>query len=274
MAQIKPLKIAASGLPTEVDVAADEVTFLSYTVNGGGPVLDSNLDMNNGNISGANDLAFTDPTTDGITTTSGTHPADKIMFEDEENVMDVESSILFPVVTDDVDELDAFRLPAIAGVPTAAPADGGEGYLVWDSTNDHLYAWNGASWDNLSTVDSANTVCNPYTAAAIIADAQALYISAADSVDLANAGADATAKLMGFANGGAAAAAQVDVCSEGVLDGFTGMTAGDRMFLDTTDGAITSSAPSGSGNNVMQAGFAKSATELHIHIQYLGKKAV
>lgn len=274
MAQVKLLKIV-SGLPTEMDIAADDVTLASYTVQGGGPVLNANLDMNNGAISDAGQLDFTDPATDGINTTSnGVIAADDFMAIDIENTMTTAGGISFPVITDVAGQVDAFRLPALAGVPTATPTAGGEGQLVWDSVNDHLYAWDGAAWDNLSTVDSANKVCNPYTSAAILATVDALYISAADTVDKAAASADASSKLIGFAEAGVGAAATVNVCSEGVLGGFAGLTAGDRMFLSTTAGAISSSPPVGSGNNVVQAGFAKSATEMHLQIQFLGKRAV
>lgn len=272
MAQIKLLKINSSGLPQEMDTAADEVTLLTFSVTGGGAVLSgTGLDMNDTAISDTSDLSFNDPTTDGITNTSGTHPADKIMFEDEENSMDVGSSILFPVVADNADQLDAMRLPAIAGVPSATPTDGGEGYLVWDSTNDHLYAWDGAAWDNLSTVDTAKKVCNPYTSGEILAAVDAVYISGSNEVSKANAGADATTDSIGFAASAVSAAVSVEVCTEGVLSGFTGLTAGSRYFLSETSGLITLTPP-GANTTVYQMGFAKSATEIQIKTQYLGKK--
>ena len=273
MAQVKLLKINASGLPQEMDTTADEVTLLTFTVTGGGAVLSgTGLDMNDTAISDTSDLSFNDPTTDGITNTSGTHPADKIMFEDEENSMDVGSAILFPVVADDADQLDAMRLPAIAGVPTATPTDGGEGYLVWDSTNDHLYAWNGTSWDNLSTVDEAKAVCNDYTSGEILAAVDAVYISGSNEVSKAKADADATTDAIGFAATGVGAAATVSVCSEGVLAGFTGLSAGSRYFLSGATAGLITTTPPGANNTVYQMGFAKSATELHIKTQYLGKK--
>ena len=57
MAQVKLLKIDSNGLPKEMDTAADDITLNSYTVDGG-PVLDVNLDMNNGDISDVNDISF------------------------------------------------------------------------------------------------------------------------------------------------------------------------------------------------------------------------
>lgn len=156
MAQVKLLKIGTDGLQEEFNSTADEITMLSFTVNGGGPVLSgSGLDMNDTAISEASDLSFNDPTTDGITRTDGTHAADDIMMQDAENILlPTEAAILFGTATDAADQVDAFRLPAIAGAPTATPADGGSGYLLWDSIDDRLFAWTGSSWNNLTTADN------------------------------------------------------------------------------------------------------------------------
>lgn len=275
MAQVLLLKIDATGFNKEMDAAADDITLASYTVTGGGPVLSANLDMNGGNVSDAGDLAFTDPTTDGITRTDGTHAADDIMMEDAENSMAVGAAILFPVIADNTDQVDAMRLPALAGTPTAAPADGGEGYLVWDSTNDKLYAYNGSSWDDLSTVSAAEKICNSYTATSITAIGNAVYIDGADSVDLADVSAvGAASRLIGIAGTAAAAAAAVDVCSEGVVNGLTGLVAGSRYFANpSTAGALTTTVPSGSGNVIIQVGIAKSTTAMHLQIQRVGTRA-
>lgn len=273
MAQVKLLKIDTDGIPVEMDTASDDITLASFTVTGGGPVLNANLDMNNGNVSDINDISFTDPTTDGITRTDGTHAADDIMMEDAENSMASGAAVLFPVVTDNADQLDAFRLPAIAGVPSATPTDGGEGYLVWDSSNNHLYAWDGAAWDNLSTVDSANRVCNTYTVSEVggVALGDLVYISAADTVSKADAGTNY--QVIGMAGAAIADTASGEVCSEGVITGLTGLTAGSRYFLSSTAGAYTTTVPTGSGNRIVQVGYAKSTTEMHLQIQVLGRRA-
>lgn len=273
MAQVKLLKIATDGLQEEFDSTADEITLVSFTVDGGGPVLSgTGLDANGQNISDAGDLSFTDPTTDGITRTDGTHAADDIMMQDAENTIATASgAILFGTATDDADQLDAFRLPALAGTPTATPTDGGEGYLVWDSTNDKLYAWTGSEWDDLSTVQSAEQVENIYTAGEILAASEVVYISGADEVSKADAATNYQA--IGVADAAAAAAADVPVVSEGVVSGFTGLTAGDRYFLDTTAGAVTNTAPTGTGNRVLQIGFAKNTTDMHLQIAFVGRRA-
>lgn len=272
MAQVKLLKIGTDGLQEEFDSTADEITLLSFTVDGGGPVLSgSGLDMNNTDLSDANDISFTDPTTDGITRTDGTHAADDIMMQDAENTMASGAAVLFPTVADNADQLDAFRLPAIAGTPSATPADGGEGYLVWDSTNDKLYAWDGSAWDDLSTVTAAERVCNSYTAGEDIDAAEVVYISAADEVSLADAATNYEA--IGVANTTATSTNPVEICSEGVVSGFTGLTAGSRYFLSATPGAVTTTAPTGSGNRVLQVGFAKNTTDMHLQIAFVGRRA-
>lgn len=275
MAQVKLLKIASDGVPLEFDSAADEITLLSFAVDGGGPVLSgTGLDLNNQDVSDIKDAVFNDPTTGTINQTAGNLIVDDIMAKERENTMTTAGAIAFPVITDVAGEVDAFRLPALAGAPTASPTNGGEGHLVWDSTNNHLYAWDGAAWDNLSTADEAKKIVNLYTADEAISANDALYISAADNVSKALADNTSKSYMMGFAKAAAADTDPVEVVSEGVLDGFSGLTAGGRYFLDdTTAGAIVNSAPTGSGKTVVQVGYAKSATALHIHIEQLGRRA-
>ena len=276
MAQVKLLKISSDGVSVEMDTASDDITLASYTVTGGGPVLSgTGLDMNNQDVSDIKNLDFNDPSTATIDQTSGALIVDDLMFQTKENVMTTAGAVLFPVVTDAVNEVDAFRLPALAGTPTAAPADGGEGYLVWDSTNDLLYAWDGAAWVNQSQATTASAVCNTYTADEALNARDVLYISAADNVSKADvSGAGAPSRVVGLAKAGAADTASVEVQSEGVLTGFTGLTAGARYFVDpATPGGITTTTPVGTGNTIVQVGYAKSTTALHIHIEQVGRRA-
>jgi len=199
-----------------------------------------------------------------------------MMFDSIENVMETTGAILFPVIADNTDQVDSFRLPSLAGAPTAAPADGGEGYQVWDSTNDVLYIYDGSVWKNQSIVEDAERLVNSYTAGTGgISDRDVVYISANDTVLPAQSDADSTAlAYIGFARGAAAATNPVEIVSEGLLDGFSALTAGARYYIDdTTAGAITSTVPSGSGKHLIQAGVAKNATNLHVRFQYIGKKA-
>lgn len=275
MAQVKLLKIDSDGVPVEMNQTSDDITLNSFTIQGGGPVLSSTgLELNNTNISEIDDLSFNDATST-ITSAAGTFDAEDLMFDSKENVMESGSAILFPTITDDVDQVDSFRLPALAGTPTAAPADGGEGYLVWDSTNDKLYAWNGSAWDDLSTVQTAQNVRNQYIADENLTANDLVYISASNNVSKVDvSGSGAPSRAIGFAVSTVLDTANVDVQSEGVLSGFSGLTVGARYYADpATPGAITATLPNSSGNTIVQVGYAKSATELHIHIEQLGRRS-
>ena len=54
-----------------------------------------------------------------------------------------------------------------------------------------------------------------------------------------------------------------------MLDGFVGLTPGARYFLDTVAGGITTTPPSADEAAVVQVGYAKSATELHVDIEVI-----
>jgi hypothetical protein len=160
----------------------------------------------------------------------------------------------------------------MASAPTATPsASSNPGFLV--SAGGSLYVWDGTAWNDLGVADAVSQVTNDYIADEALLIRDALYISAADNVSKASASAAGTAQLIGFAKAAAADAASVTVVSEGVLSGFSGLTPGARYYLSTTAGTITPTIPSGTGNTVVQAGYAKSATALHIHIEQLGRRA-
>lgn len=277
MAQIKLLKISASdGVPLEFDSAADDITLASFTVQGGGPVLGATgLDLNGQDVTDVSDLVFTDPSVGTINQTAGALVVDNLMAKERNNVMSSAGAVLFGVVTDTAGQLDSFKVPHIAGAPTATPAFSSDaGYLAYDATNKSLYAWDGSAWDDLSTVSQAASIVNSYTAGVGLAANDAVYISAADTVQKALGDSTSKAQLIGFASAAALITAPVSVQSEGVMAGFTGLTSGARYYLDaTTAGALTASVPAGAGNTIVQAGYAKSATNLHIHIQQLGRRA-
>jgi hypothetical protein len=146
-----------------------------------------------------------------------------------------------------------------------------------DGTAGQFLQTNGAgqlSWQNQTDDVQAEIVANEYTADEALAACDALYISAANNVSKASAsGSGAPSRLMGFAQALAADTDPVFVVSEGLLGGFSGLTAGSRYYLSATAGAITATIPVGTGNTVVQAGYAKSATELQIHIEQLGRRA-
>jgi hypothetical protein len=122
---------------------------------------------------------------------------------------------------------------------------------------------------------NASQVCNSYTADEALAQNDVVYISAADNVSKADvSGAGAASRVVGIAQAAAADTNPVIVCSEGVQGNFVGLTAGARYYADPgAAGGITATTPVGSGNTVVQVGYAKSATELHIHIEQLGRRA-
>lgn len=277
MAQVKLLKISSDGIPLEFDSASDEITLASYTVQGGGPVLSgTGLDMNNQDVSDIKNLDFNNPATSTIEQTVGALIVDNIMAKERENLMTTAGGISFPVITDVAGQVDAFRFPALAGTPTASPTTGGEGHAVWNSTLNKLYIWDGAVWDDQSTVTDAEKVANDYIAANAIAAGEVVYISAADNVDLADvSAAGAPSRVLGLAVAAALATDPVSIASDGLLKGvLAGLTAGSRYYADpATPGGITTTTPVGSGNTIVQIGYAKNATDIHLQIAQLGRRA-
>lgn len=273
MAQVKLLKIDTDGLPIEFS-AGDDITLNSFTA-GSGPVMSpTGIDMNGQDVTDLSDLVFTDPSVGTINQTAGALIADNIMAKERNNVMTTAGAILFPVITDVAGQVDSMRLPALAGTPTASPTFGGEGYLVWDSTNNILYAWDGAAWVNQSTTTTANYLQDSYTAEEALAIRDVVYISSADNVSKALGDSSSKSRAMGLAVAAASATASVQVRYAGIMTGFTGLTAAARYYLSpSTAGLITSTTPVGSGNTIVQVGYAKSTTALLIQIEQLGRRA-
>lgn len=276
MAQVKLLKIASDGVPLEFNSTLDDITLNSFTA-GAGPVMSpTGIDMNGTDVIDLSDLVFTDPSVGTVNQTAGSLIIDNLMAKERNNVMTTAGAILFPLITDTAAQVDSLKIPHIAGAPTATPAfSSAAGYMVYDDTNNKLYIWDGVAWDDQSTVTAAQAVQNLYTAGEDIDVTEAVYISGSDEVSLAS-GADGTApsRLMGFAVSSVLDTQTLYVQSEGVLDGFTGLTPGSRYYLSpATPGAITATTPVGTGNTVVQAGYSKNATALHIHIEQLGRRA-
>jgi hypothetical protein len=274
MAQIRVLKIDTDGVPREHSLS-DDITFTSFTVDAGGPVLSgTGLDMNNTDVSDIQDLVMNNPATGTINQTAGNLIIDNIMAKERENLMTTAGGISFPAISDVAGEVDALRIPSLAGVPTATPTTGGSGHLVFDTTNNDLYIWDGAAWDNLNIVEVANNVDDSYIAEVAVAARDLVYISSADNVSPAIASANASSQGIGFATAAALATAAVNVRKFGRLDGFSGLTAGARYYLSgSVAGAITATVPVGAGNTILQAGYAKNATTLDIMIENLGRRA-
>lgn len=275
MSQIRLLKINAAGTPEE-HANADEVTFTSFTVQGGGQVLSSTgLALGNTDISGVKNLSFNAPSTDVINFTAGNGIIDDIMLKDRDNVMGVAGAVLFPTITDAAGKVDSFKVPMLAGAPTATPSYSTDaGFMVYDSSGKAMYVWDGAAWDNMNTVAQAESIQNSYTAEEALAATDVVYISSADSVSKAKADAVVTAQAIGFASAAALITAPVPVQSGGVLAGFSGLTAGARYYLSgATAGAVTTTPPTSAGHSVMSLGFAKSASAMQIQLQLIGRRA-
>jgi hypothetical protein len=274
MSQILLLKIGTDGIPTEMSSSTDDITLASYTVTGGGPALSATgLDLNNQDVSDIKDINVNAPSTSTINQTAGNLIVDNIMGKDRANAMAVGSDILFPVITDVAGEVDAFRLPELAGVPSATPTAGGP-CVVYDSTDKKLFIWNGTAWDDQSSVSSAESIDNAFIADGAIAIRDIVYISAADKVKKAKGDAVATSEAIGFATNAAADLGAVSVRNQGVVTGFSSLTPGAKYYVSAaTAGLITSTIPNGAGHIIMQVGYAKNTTDIFCQIQVLGRRA-
>jgi hypothetical protein len=275
MAQVKLLKIDSDGVPVEMNTASDDITLNSFTVQGGGPVLSgTGLDMNNKDITEVQDISFQAPTTATINQTAGLLIIDDIMAKERNNVMASTGAVLFPSISGSTaNQVDSFKIPHAASAPSVTPSFSSDaGYLV--SGNGKLYFWNGTAWDDYSTSLQSQQVANIFDAEGAIADRDCLYINSSGRVDLADADANASSQVCGFAKNSAATQGDdVDVASFGILDGFSSLTVGSRYYLGATAGQISTSVPVGAGQNIVQVGYSKSATELMIMIQQLGRRA-
>lgn len=95
-----------------------------------------------------------------------------------------------------------------------------------------------------------------------------VYISAASEAKKAKADAGATKGAIAFATAAIASAASGTYQTDGILAGLAGLTAGAVYFLSAaTAGAMTTTAPSTTGQYVVRLGTAISATELEIQIE-------
>lgn len=279
MAQIKLLKLDASGLPLEMDQANDDITLNSFAVDGTSlSIGSSGLSMGALPISNVTNIQFNDPTADTINQTAGTLVIDDIMAVDRDNAMSSGASILFASsISDLAGEVDAFRLPHLTSgnAPTANPTATGGGFLV--ESGGSVYVWDEAlsSWNNLGVADSAENLQNDdYVAGEGLTSAFALYISGADEVSKAQADSVATSEVIGFNASNVTSGAAVTLVTAGRLDAFSGLTAGTRYYLDPdTAGEITDTVPTTSGDVIMFVGYAKNSTTLEMQFQYLGRRS-
>jgi hypothetical protein len=130
------------------------------------------------------------------------------------------------------------------------------------------------SGDTLSAASSeVDVVAMTNANASAITVGMAVYVSAAGSVNLANAAAAGTRQVLGLVKDASIAAASSGfIQTDGIISsaswedviGTVNLTAGSIYYLSTTAGQLTTTAPSGSGQYVCKVGMAISATELEI----------
>lgn len=153
-------------------------------------------------------------------------------------------------------------------LPSSANGSPSEGDVYWDGTEDKLYIYDGTAYTAAS--GDSETLFQVFTAGAGgITAGDVVYISANDTILPANATSLSTAKAIGIAAANISAGNSGQILmsgsiAEGVL---TGATAGNVYWLDTNAGAITNTAPTGSGNVILKIGYAVNATDLLIGIE-------
>jgi hypothetical protein len=273
MSQVKLLKIhPVDGVPVEMDSSSDEVTLSSFSVAGGGPVLSSTgLDLQGQDLTDVGDILMIDPSVGTINQTSGALVVDNILGKDRTNLMTTSGSVQFPAVSDTASQTSLLRVPSLASMPTATPS-GGVGSLVFNSAEPAIYVYTGTQWLNTSESTSARVVDDNYTAGATIASNKAVYISAADTVDLADCSLLSKKDSIGFSTYASTSGNTIEVRKLGLLAGFTGLVPGKNYYLSTA-GDVTPSIPTGSGATILMMGIAKNATVLDIRCEYLGRRA-
>lgn len=148
--------------------------------------------------------------------------------------------------------------------------------FVAPGTSGNVLTSNGTTWTSAAnTATAAQFIESSYTAASGGVSIRDVLTTNgnADEAAVADANADASSRVIGLAVAAASGAAAVAVRSKGLMTGFTGLTAGAATFLSETAGAVTATAPTTSGANIVRVGYAKSTTILDIGIEHLGRRA-
>lgn len=254
MAQVKLLKISASGRRAEMDIANDDITLASYTAAAGG-----SFAVTNG-VTVDTNISF-NAVTDTIAGIQNQNLLDKTANE----------TISGDYTYTGVNDMTAadLRVPtAISGAPAA-------GDIYMNTGTQQLFGYDGSVYFDIGGTGSANSVEITYTAGTGgVTAGDAVYISGADTVLPANADVEGTSSVIGFAKTTETATNPVAVVTKGIISGaLTGATPGAVYYLDTTAGAITTTVPTGSADVVLEVGYAKNATDLHVEIKGLDIRA-
>lgn len=108
------------------------------------------------------------------------------------------------------------------------------------------------------------------TASEAIAAGAAINVASSGQVRNANA-TDATKPCHGFSTGSISSAATGPiVLGSGINTSSSSLTAGAPVYLATTSGAVTATAPAATGNLLQQVGFALSATSYVLNVNGAG----
>jgi len=132
--------------------------------------------------------------------------------------------------------------------------------------SDHVHV----SKDGLTETTSQHTL----TANETINVGQPVYVSSADTVNLADADTLNTSHVLGLAVTDATANSNVIVMADGSVErsdwtaitGTASLTPGVVYYLSTTAGGLTSTPPTGDGDNIVRCGVAVSTTKFDIEI--------
>lgn len=120
----------------------------------------------------------------------------------------------------------------------------------------------------IGALNELKSSTNTFTlnAAATIAVGDVVIVNGSGTVDLADANSG-DQFVAGIAITGNTVGNPVVVQTAGVVTGLSGLTAGTRYYLSGTAGDLTATAPAGSGDFVIELGFALSSTSLLLRIQ-------
>jgi len=173
----------------------------------------------------------------------------------------------------------ALTTSAGAGDAQRVPALNASGVLDLTITNGKNTSAGAGDAGKLVALDSSGRIDNTMMPVGIGADTASITtseaLSAGDLVNIWNSSgakvrkADATVagkEAHGFVLSAYGSSASATVYFEGTNTGVTGLTPGN-LFLSTTAGLCTSTAPSASGNAVQRVGFAISATAMNFQSQ-------
>jgi len=116
------------------------------------------------------------------------------------------------------------------------------------------------------TSGDATGVIFSFTAGTTLAVGDVVYLGTGGKVLLADADADTTMPALGICTSASTDTNPVDVMIQGIMK-LTGwsFTAGDNIFVSTTAGDVTATAPSGTGDTVQKVGVATASDAVYFN---------